>query len=239
MSTKVLTTFLVVFFSLIAVLPSLAQHNWNTIDPKGIISCDTIKKGKNTLIFINKEAEFNAAVKQQLIEVFFKVYPRQIKLYNSNAVRKVVFIIDPAYKGVAAAGGGIVRFSPEWLKRNPKDIDVVTHEVMHLVQSYPDRAGPGWITEGIADYVRFVFGVDNQAASWTLPKYSARQSYTDSYRVTARFFYWLEKNGYKGLVKSLDNAMRTKTYTEGFWQANTGKSVKELWAAYSEKPDIT
>jgi hypothetical protein len=32
---------------------------------------------------------------------------------------------------------------------------------MHIVQAYPDGAGPWWITEGIADFVRFDDGIDN------------------------------------------------------------------------------
>lgn len=215
-----------------------AQEDWDYIDQKDIVSSDTTKKGKYTLVLINKEQGFNEVVMQRLTDVFFKVYPREAKLYNKNTTDTVIFIIDPGYEGVAAASGRIVRFSPVWFKKNPGDVDVVTHEVMHLVQSYPGGAGPGWITEGIADYVRYTLGVDNEGANWSMPEYSSKHSYKDAYRITARFFYWIEKNGNKGLVKKLDNAMRTKTYTPDFWKENTGKSVDELWAAYASNPKL-
>ncbi len=215
---------------------AFGQENWNHIDTHDIISSDTLKKGEFTLIFINKEVSFDPEVKQRLSDAFFEVYPKEVKLYNKQSTRNVIFVIDPAYKGVAAAGGGIVRFNPEWFKKNPEDIDVVTHEVMHLVQSYPDGAGPGWITEGIADYVRYTMGINNEGANWRLPAYNSKQSYENSYRITARFFYWIEKNVDKELVKKLDHAMRTKTYSDSFWSKNTGKSLSQLWDDYGKNP---
>jgi len=58
---------------------------------------------------------------------------------------------------------------------------------MHIVQDYGQSTGPGWLTEGIADYARYKFGVNNPAAKWALPAYKSTQKYTDAYRVTARF----------------------------------------------------
>ncbi|WP_069660974.1 basic secretory protein-like protein [Arcticibacter eurypsychrophilus] len=217
---------------------SFAQKSWETIDSAATVSSDTIKKGKNILVFINQSKSFSVEVKDRLIDVFFKVYPKEVKTYNKSSIRKVIFIIDPGYDGVAATSGDIVRFNPEWFRKNPGDVDVVTHEVMHIVQSYPGGAGPGWITEGIADYVRLTMGVDNKGANWKVPEYTDKQSYTDAYRVTARFLYWLEKNKDKGLVKKLDHAMRSKKYTEDFWVKNTGKTVDQLWDEYSKKPAI-
>src|SRR6202000_3023031 len=115
---------------------------------------DTIKKNKLTLIFINKDTAFSAVTKQRLTDAFFIVYPEEIKTYNKESATQVTFVIDPAYKGVAATGGGVVRFNPAWFAKNPEDIDVVTHEVMHIVQNYGRNEVPGWLTEGIADYGR-------------------------------------------------------------------------------------
>lgn len=215
-----------------------AQRNWNRVTTDDATAVDTLTKKKYTLIFIDKSPDLNPQVKERLIDAFFTTYPKEAKLYNKNTTKKVIFIVDPEYKGVAAAGGGIVRFNPEWFKSNPGDIDVVTHEVMHLVQSYPGGAGPGWITEGIADYVRFKFGVDNEGGNWRLPEFRPEHHYTDAYRITARFFHWIEQSKKKGLVKKLDDAMRTKTYNDGFWLKETGMSIDDLWAAYAANPAI-
>src|SRR5690606_11385625 len=112
-----------------------AQRDWSRVTTDDATAVDTLTKKKYTLIFIDKSPDLDPLVKNRLIDAFFTTYPKEVKLYNKNSTRKVIFIIDPEYKGVAAAGGGIVRFNPEWFKKNPGDIDVVTHEVMHLVQS--------------------------------------------------------------------------------------------------------
>lgn len=216
----------------------LGQKNWNNTFSENDISRDTIVKKGDTLVFINKDSSFDKSVQQNLVNTFFTVYPQEVKKYNPNSMKKVFIIIDPDYKGVAATNNGIVRINPEWLHKHPQDIDVVTHEVMHIVQAYPHGAGPGWITEGIADYVRNEFGVNNDNSGWTLPQYNDKQKYTDAYRVTARFFLYLNKNYQKNLVKDLDSAMRNKEYTSGFWEKETGKTIDELWKDYAANPSI-
>ena len=215
-----------------------AQSSWNNTFSKDDITRDTISKKGFTLFFINKDSTFDKQVQEAMINTFFTVYPKEVKTYNPKSLKKVTIIIDPEYKGVAATAGGIVRVNPEWMHKHPNDIDVVTHEVMHIVQSYPDGAGPGWITEGIADYVRNEFGVNNVEGGWALPDYNIRQKYQDAYRVTARFFIWIEKNYKKDLVKKLDKAMRDKAYTRDFWKNETGKTVDQLWVVYSANPGL-
>jgi hypothetical protein len=166
------------------------------------------------------------------------VYPQQAAIYNKATLKTVTFVFDPAYGGVAECANGIITFSPTWLKKMPGDIDVVTHESMHIVQNYPDGAGPGWLTEGIADYVRYTLGVDNAGAPWSLPAFSAGQHYENAYRVTARFLVWVENKKAKGAVRKLDAAMRSKTYTDGLWKKLTGKNVDELWKEYSAHPEL-
>jgi hypothetical protein len=199
---------------------------------------DSITKDGYTLVVINKAPDFDSKVKQRMIDAFFTVYPKEAAIYNKKTLKQVTFVIDPAYGGVAECGGGVITFSPAWLKQNPGDIDVVTHEAMHVVQDYPGDAGPGWITEGIADYVRHTLGVDNAGGNWSLPAYASDQHYENAYRVTARFFVWLEKKKHPGIVKKLDTAMRSKTYTEAIWKKLTGKTVDELWQEYGQNPDL-
>jgi hypothetical protein len=199
---------------------------------------DTIKKDKLTLIFINKSPSFSPITRKRLIDAFFTVYPQEIKEYNKKSSMLVTFMIDPAYKGVAATSDDIVRFNPDWFVKHPEDIDVVTHEVMHIVQNYGGNEVPGWLTEGIADYARYEFGINNIPANWMLPDYKPTQSYTNAYRITARFLAWSVKRKNKKLVKKLDEAMRTNTYTPAIWMKLTGKTVDELWKEYSADPVI-
>ena len=215
-----------------------AQSNWKQLDSENAVSKDSISKNGFTLIFLNNSPAFDSVVGKRLIAVFYTVYPKEAKLYNKNTLKKVYFVIDTAYKGVAATSDGIVRFNPEWFKKHPNDIDVVTHEVMHIVQAYPNGAGPGWLTEGIADYVRYTLGVDNADAGWSLPEYNASQNYTNAYRVTARFLVWVQNKYAKKAVQKLDAAMRSKTYSAAIWEKLSGKTLDELWNEYSLTPAI-
>lgn len=197
-----------------------------------------IKRKGLTLTFINQDKSFSPELKKKMIETFFQVYPLLQKQYNEKTAKEVTFVIDTAYKGVAATQAGRVSFSPLWFKQHPEDLDVVTHEIMHIVQDYGHTDAPWWITEGIADYVRYKFGVANDAAKWTLPNYKAGQKYDNGYRVTARFFVWLEKNGNADIIDDLDKNMRAHTYQDSFWKERTGKTLAELWADYALNPAI-
>ncbi|MGZ3871509.1 MAG: basic secretory protein-like protein [Mucilaginibacter sp.] len=201
-------------------------------------STQVITKNGYKLTVINQDAAFDKAEIARLQETFFVVYPKLEKEYNTKTLKEVTFVIDTSYRGVAETAGGIVTFSSLYMTKHPKDIDVVTHEVMHIVQDYGDGAGPGWLTEGIADYARFKTGVDNSGAGWSLPAFKSTQNYDNAYRITARFLVWLEKNVKPNLVKNFDAQLRAHTFTDESWKKETGKTIDELWAAYAANPSI-
>jgi predicted metal-dependent peptidase len=215
---------------------SASSKNEDNTTPS--ISKDTLSKKGYTLIFINRDSTFNPQVKQQLIKTFFIVYPEEVKRFNHKSARKVTFIIAPDYKGVAATSGAVTRFNPDWFKKHPQDTDVVTHEVMHIVQNYHFGHTPSWLTEGIADYARYIYGINNKAAGWTMPDYNSRQSYRDAYRITARFLVWLQKNISKNIVDKLNTALHEGTYTSDTWKQLTGKTVDEFWKMYGKNPAL-
>ena len=214
-----------------------AQDEWS-IDRRNMVSYDSTTRNGYTLEFFNKDPGINEEVKHRLIEAFFKVYPAEAAIYNQQTAKTVIFFMDPLYLGVAATSGNIVRFNPQWFHKNPADIDVVTHEVMHIVQAYPDNGGPWWLTEGIADYVRYTLGVDNAGANWSLTEFSPTQHYDNGYRIMARFLVWLEKNKLPGIVKQLHAGMRAKKYDSKIWKRLTGKTIDVLWADYAKNPAL-
>ncbi|WDF54419.1 basic secretory protein-like protein [Mucilaginibacter sp. KACC 22063] len=199
---------------------------------------EVIKKKGYTLTVINQDPNFSQDLKDKLISTFWIVYPKLAKAYNSKTSKHVTFIIDTTYNGVAATANDRVTFSAKYMTAHPQDIDVVTHEVMHIVQAYGDTNGPSWLTEGIADYARYKFGVNNAAAKWALPPYKSTQSYENSYRITARFLAWIEAKIKPGAVKALDSKMRDRAFTDGTWTEVTGKSLGELWSAYTADPAL-
>lgn len=224
-------------FALLTASPALALSTASAapLPQQAAATRDSLTKKGYTLIFISKDPALNPTTKQRMIDAFYTVYPKEAKRFNPNTLKKVTFIVDPEYKGVAATHNGIVRYNPTWLKEHPEDIDVVTHEVMHIVQGYPGGS-LGWLTEGIADYTRYALGINNEAGNWKLPAYKEGQSYTNSYRITARFLAWLEQNGYPKIVNQMDAALRAHAYAPELWQQKTGKTLDELWAAYTANP---
>ena len=201
-------------------------------------SSEVFNKKGYKLTFESQDAAFSKELKDKLVETFYEVYPKLAKAYNKKTAKNVTFVIDTAYDGVAATDNGRVVFSSKYMARHPHDIDVVTHEVMHIVQDYGQSNGPGWLTEGIADYARYKFGVDNAGAKWALPAFKTSQSCENSYRITARFLVWVEKGIKPGLVKDLDGQLRDHTFTDDSWKKETGKTLDELWAAYAANPTI-
>jgi hypothetical protein len=199
---------------------------------------EVIKRNGYTLTFENNDPALDPALKTRLIETFFVVYPKLAKEYNTKTSRNVRFLVDTVYKGVAATANDEVTFSAAYMAKHPGDIDVVTHEVMHIVQNYGESNGPGWLTEGIADFARYQFGVDNAAAHWQLPELKDGQSYENSYRITARFFAWMEKKVKPGTIKAVDASLRNHTYTPQIWQKLTHKDLDALWADYVKDPAI-
>lgn len=208
-------------------IPGRSQHSETFIE-NGI-----------SLVFINEDPAFNPQVKEGLVKAFFSVYPKLLKTFNPEALKELEVKIDTAYDGVAYAHQRKITISSEWLKNKPEDIDVITHEAMHIIQSYPRNSGPGWLTEGVADYARYLYGVNNNGAGWSLPEYSSENHYTQSYRVTARFLLWITRHYQENLVVKLDEHLREKTYKADFWEKYTGKSLDELWEMYSKSPNIS
>jgi Peptidase of plants and bacteria len=215
------------FIALTAFISANAQHNISVLNRDGY-----------KLIFINGDATLDTALQTRMINTFYKVYPELAAAYNPKTLKSVTMVIDTTYKGVAETDNGKVTISSAWMHKHPEDIDVITHEVMHIVQDYGNSVGPGWLTEGIADYARYKFGVNNDAAKWSLTPYKAGQNYDNAYRITARFLVWIEAKVKPGIVKTLDAQLRQHTYTDNSWKQLTGKTVDELWKEYIANPAI-
>lgn len=149
--------------------------------------------------------------------------------------------IDPEYKGIAATAGTHVMVSPTWIKsqnaRGPVNeaVGSVIHELVHVVQQY-GRGGrrnpmPGYLTEGIADYIRWWKFEPEAVRRPVRPVKRDGQpaSYTDSYQTTAAFLEYVAKNRDHEIVVKLNAVGREGTYSPELWKKYTGKTVDELW----------
>jgi hypothetical protein len=128
------------------------------------------------------------------------------------------------YKGVAAAGGGRITGSVSYFKSHSDDLGAMVHETAHCVQAYRGGRNPGWLVEGIADYIRFY-----RYEPGKLRKLKPEQAkYDGSYQTTARFLDFVSTKYDKELVRKLNAAMREGKYQDTLWKDITGKTVVEL-----------
>ncbi len=194
-----------------------------------------------TLYYQDASGALAAPVRKRIIDTFYFAYLRERADFRPTAPNEVRIVIDPAYNGVAYVGdkdkASTITINPGWLLKHPDDIDLVTHEAMHIVQGYPsygDKRVPGWLVEGIADYARDRYGMDNGAAGWALPlKVGKGQTVESGYRVTGAFLKWAEGE-HPGLVLALDKALRDGRYVPALWQKQTGKTLPVLWTQYAK-----
>lgn len=149
--------------------------------------------------------------------------------FKPPAEMKIVFEKDK--KGVADASGNVIRVAADWVKKHPEDTGMILHEMVHVVQSYPGGTS-GWVTEGVADYLRY-FLYEKKAIT---PKDKRKGSYKDSYRTTASFFAWLVEKHDKEIVKKLSRAGREKSYKDEIFKEATGKDLEALWKDYLADP---
>ena len=142
---------------------------------------------------------------------------------------KITITFKKDYKGVAEAAGNKITCSPKWFTQHPDDVGAVVHELVHVVQSYGRGRRPGWLVEGIADYIRFFHYEPVKAR----PHPSAEKAkYSDSYRTTGHFLNWAQETYDKDLVVKLNAACRQAKYSDELWKQYTGKTLEELGAEW-------
>lgn len=142
----------------------------------------------------------------------------------------------------AAAGGRCIDLNAAWMRQQLRGeaLGAVVHEMVHVVQNYgrahrtnpkPSET-PGWVVEGIADYVRwFLYEPQTHGAEITKGGLAGAR-YDASYRVTANFLNWAVQTYDRDLVRKLNAVAREGRYDESFWKSETGKSVGDLGEAW-------
>jgi Peptidase of plants and bacteria len=173
-----------------------------------------------------------APVVGKLSQLYFESYPKLVARFENPkkpAERHIRIVFERGLKVPAFCSGSKITISVEWMKKNPNDVGLLTHELTHAVQAYP-RFEPGWLTEGLADYARQVYG-PKETNGWSLPeRLTKRQSYKNSYRITAKFLVWLEEK-HPGTVDKVHRKMQDREFNVDEFKTITGKTIDELWDA--------
>jgi hypothetical protein len=148
--------------------------------------------------------------------------------YTPRKTLKLIFKKElpvPAY-----ASGGAITINAKWIGQHPDDFGMVIHEMTHIIQAYPrDPKSPGWLVEGIADYIRWW---RYEPESRRTPINPQKATYHDSYRTTAAFLAWIVGKYDRNVVRELDLSLRNKSYSDEIFPKVTGKTVDELWEEF-------
>jgi hypothetical protein len=126
--------------------------------------------------------------------------------------------------GVAQVNGTRITASAEFFRDHPADVGAFVHETAHIVQGYRLPNTPGWLVEGIADYIRY-FKYEPGKLGRLSPN---RAKYDGSYGVSAAFLDYVTRKYDKELVKKVNKALREGEYTDDLWKKLTKKTVQEL-----------
>lgn len=165
-----------------------------------------------------------------LCEQWYPIVYRFLATEDWTPPKEIKLIFKKELKVPAYAQGSSITISADWANKHPDDFGCVIHELTHVIQSYPNQRGkPGWLVEGIADYVRF-WKYEPEFPRPRIDKEKA--SYKDSYRTTAAFLAWITTKYDKRIVPKLDKALREGKYSDAIWGEVTGRSVDALWEEF-------
>ncbi|QDU54309.1 basic secretory protein-like protein [Aeoliella mucimassa] len=163
-------------------------------------------------------------------------YPKIVEMLPSEgyeAPKKFTIFFRNNMDGVAYTMGTEVHCAGVWFSRNldGEAAGAVVHEMVHVVQQYRSRRNPGWLVEGLCDYIRWFMYEDSAIQ----PRVNfSRANYDDSYRTTGAFLnYVVSKHG-EEIIPKLNAAMRQDKFSNDLWEEYTGKSAPELWEDFSK-----
>lgn len=236
------------FFSEIDVIDAAGPPPGTLVEKARLITFDA-DDGKHQFVIDATEAPDLADWSEKSLKpVIIEWYPKIVALLSDEgfeAPKRITLRFRNDMGGTpASAAGPNVNLNARWMQSQIRGEarGAVVHELVHVVQRYPGRRGrspdgtaPGWVVEGIADYVRwFLYEPQSRGAEITARNLDAAR-YDASYRVSANFLDWLVRTYDKQIVSKLNSAARAGRYDEELWKQWTGKTVQELgdeWKLY-------
>lgn len=198
--------------------------------------------------------ELESWTDQQLRPVILEWYPRIVRLLPDAgflAPRRVRFryLPDAEMRGIPAyASGNTISLNAEWFRGQlqKEARGCVVHEMVHVVQQYSARgrrprsgaATPGWLVEGIPDYVRwFLYEPETDGARLSADRLRTAQ-HDASYRVSANFLDWVIRSqpADAKILEKLNGALRAGRYSPDLWQELTGRTEEQLAESWRQQP---
>ncbi len=91
------------------------------------------------------------------LEKWYPIIVASLPGKDFSAPRRLTVTFKKEMKGVAYTRGTSVVCAGPWFKENldGEAPGAVVHELVHVVQQIHNRKSPGWLIEGVADYLRW------------------------------------------------------------------------------------
>ena len=172
-----------------------------------------------------------AAKAKRTVEIWYPKISEYLQTDGFTPPAHVKIVFKKDQKLVAGTSGREVKtiaISADWIRKHPEDIGMVVHELVHVIQCYPEPK-PGWLVEGIADYIRFA-----HFEPTTPIRLSRKANYKDGYKTAAAFLVWIERKYDKKIVVELNRAMRNNEYRDELFEQFTGKKLDVLWREFAK-----
>ena len=223
---------LVLFASSVCLSAGQAANLTNTLNWRGIA---TNAQG-SVLADITVDTSATpdlAAWGKRAAELCAEWYPKIATLLASEGFvppKRVHLIFHEKKEGVADTAGDTINIAANYVRHATNDFGMVIHELTHVVQSYQRGGNPGWLVEGVADYIRLTHYEPQARRPRIDPD---RASYRDAYKTTAIFLEWAEKTYDPHLVKKLNRAMRAGDFNVELFKTNTSHSIDDLWKQFT------
>ncbi len=165
-----------------------------------------------------------------LCEEWFPVICRFLATEKWIPPETVRLVVKRDLDAPGVTSGATIQVSLKWITQHPDDFGMVIHELTHVIQNYPsDKTTPGWLVEGIADYIRY-WKYEPEIPRQRLDPKTA--DYHQGYGTTGAFLAWLVQKYDRRIVLRLDAALRVKAYHPKLFQDVTGKSLDDLWQEF-------
>ncbi len=200
-------------------------------------------------IDVSKAPDLEEWSESKLKPVIEQWYPKIVDMFPSQDFKaatsvRLRYLPDSQMRGIPAyASGAMVTLNADWFRKEleREACGATVHELVHVVQAYSRtrRGGgvrpPGWVTEGIPDYVRWFLYEPQKLGAEINSRNLASARYDASYRVSGNFLDWVAREYGKQVIIDLNTVARDGMYDPSFWKEKTGANEQELddlWKAY-------
>ena len=207
-----------------------------------VVSAASLIASAAVVVDSSKMPEHSKWAKEELQPELERYLPKIVKLLDGEGATvpdvDYTVVLEPKLNVPAYCAGRKICLSMEFVRNYPHEAKgACVHELAHVVQdfcprpgrSHPYRGVPGWIVEGLADWVRWLNYEGEKGLKRAERDALRERAYDAGYGASAVFLDWVVKKYNKDLIVKLNQICREGKYDEPkVWVGLTGKRVEVL-----------